>query len=301
MNDWNLDERQQNARTYFSQKAKEWRSRAEADGLRKVSTIKQRNEKAIRLVDSEPNRYKSALDLGCGTGELVFEMANRGLTSHGIDYSKDMIELCNEKCTRLGLQDHCRFDVGSVMDFDYGDGQYDLLTAFGFIEYLRPQQLGDFFAMCRRLVRQGGRLQVGSRNRLFNVMSLNSFTQLELGANKAGDLLQEAVWLAQADTLDAYLARISGGNPEADLLEEYPQTDVDVAGYQFAPSVICHLLQESGFEIVSLLPVHYHGFLPLIARAKPEMHARVSNLVHDEFSDEHRLVPQSSTYIITAE
>ena len=301
MKKWSLDERQQNARAYFNRKASEWRSRAEADGLRKVSTIKQRNEKAIRLVDGDPGRFRSALDLGCGTGELVFAMAERGLTSHGIDYSEDMIALCKEKGERLGLAKLCRFDVGSVMDFDYGDAQYDLLTAFGFIEYLRPQQLDDFFVMCRRLVREGGRLQVGSRNRLFNIMSLNNFTQLEIGADKATDLLQEAVWLAQAETLKEYLGKISAGNPEIDLLEEYPQTDVDVAGYQFAPSVVCHLLQQAGFNIVSLLPVHYHGFVPVIARANPKMHADTSNLVHDEFNDDHRFVPQSSTYIVTAE
>lgn len=301
MNDWNLDARQRSTLEYFRERAGEWRRRAEADRERRVSTIGQRNDQAIRLVESAPGRFKSSLDMGCGTGELVFELARRGLNGSGIDFSDTMIDLCREKAERLGLSDHCRFMVGSVPDFDYADNRYDLITAFGFIEYLRPEQLVDYFALCRRLLVPGGSFQVGSRNRLFNLMSLNQFTQAELGAGTTAALLQEAVWLAQSPSLDDYLTRAMDAACETDVLKEYPQTDVDVAGYQYAPGVLCKLLRNAGFRIVSLAPIHYHAFVPVVARANTELHAGVANMVHERFGDDYRLVPYSSTYILTAE
>lgn len=300
MNEWNLDARQRNTLEYFRQHAADWRQRAEADRERRVSTIGQRNDQAIRLVESRPGQFKTALDLGCGTGELVFELARRSVEGMGVDFSDKMVDLCREKADRLGLAGQCRFEVGSVPDYDYGTAQFDLVTAFGFIEYLRPEQLAGFFALCRRLVAPGGALQVGSRNRLFNIVSLNQFTQAEIDAGTTAELLQEAVWLAQADTLDGYLEQAMAVALGQDVLREYPQTDVDVAGYQYTPAAICRLLQEAGFRVAALAPVHYHGFIPAIARVNTKLHAGVSNLVHERFPDEFRLVPYSSSYILTA-
>lgn len=301
MENWDLDQRQRKTLEYFREHAGEWRGRAEADRERRVSTIGQRNDYALRLVENQPGRFRSSIDLGCGTGELVFELARRGLQGTGIDFSDTMIELCREKASRLGLADRSRFEVGSVMDHEYGSARFDLVTAFGFIEYLRPEQLPVFFALCRSIVTPGGVLQVGSRNRLFNIVSLNQFTQAELTAGTTVELLREAVSLAQAETLDDYIERALADTEDGEVLREYPQTDVDVAGYQYTPATLCRLLRDSGFRPVDISPVHYHGFVPVIARAHTELHASVSSLVHQRFPGEHRLVPFSSSYIITAE
>ena len=300
MPEWSLDARQRKTLDYFEAHASQWRSRAEADGVRRVSTIRQRNEHAIDLVEQAPGRFSSSIDLGCGTGELVFEMARRGLRAAGIDFADNMIQLCRDKAVRLGLAEQCSFHVGSVMDFDLSGSTYDLATAFGFIEYLRPEELPRFFSMCRNLLSKTGVLQVGSRNRLFNLVSMNQFTAAELRAGTVEELLAEAIALTETESLDGFVEWASHGSRNRAVLEEYPQTDVDVAGYQYTPATICHLLKQAGLRTVALSPVHYHGFPPKITRAYPEMHAGVSNLVHEQFRDQHRFVPYSSSYIITA-
>lgn len=300
MTNWNLDARQRHTLDYFQEHAHQWRSRAEADGVRRVSTIRQRNDHALDLVDSQPGRFASALDLGCGTGELVLELARRGVRSAGIDFSDKMIDLCRDKATRLGFADGCTFRVGSVIDYDFTGEHYDLVTAFGFIEYLRPDQLARFFALCRELVGDTGVAQIGSRNRLFNLVSMNQFTAAELRAGTTGELLAEAIALTEAESLDGFLEWAGHGGRDRDVLNEYPQTDVDVAGYQYTPATICQLLAEADLRPIAVSPVHYHGFPPVITRAHPEMHAEVSNLVHERFRDRYRFVPYSSSYIITA-
>ena len=300
MKNWSLDDRQLNTLQYFRDHANDWRNRAEADRSRRVSTIGQRNDHAIWFAQENLKDVKKTLDLGCGSGELVFELAQLGIHATGIDFSDKMVELCKEKAIRLGIEKQCQFEIGSVMDFDFGQQKFDLITAFGFIEYLRPEELSVFFAMCRKLLNPGGVVQIGSRNRLFNVFSLNQFTQAEIGAGTVQELLSEAVLLAESDTFDRYLeialSRVTG----QEVLREYPQTDVNVAGYQYAPSVICALMRDADLHAKSISPVHYHGLIPVVARQNTEMHADISNAVHAKFNQNFKLVPYSSTYIISA-
>ena len=299
--DWSLDERQRNSLRFFEEHAGEWRERAENDGKKKVSTILQRNEHAIEIAKSNLQKIKNSLDLGCGTGELVLALGKLGITGFGIDYAEGMVKLANEKATRLELGENCKFDVGSVMDYNFNDSTYDLITAFGFIEYLDPGELPQFFSICKKMMSDNGILQVGSRNRLFNMLSLNQFTQAEIGAGTTNKLLNEAITLASVGSLDEFIDSVVNDNNTSDVLKEYPQTDVAVAGYQYSPSEIIHLLDKAGFSIKSLSPVHFHALVPVMARENTELHAQFSNTIHNGFRDEYRLVPQSSTFIITAE
>jgi len=44
-----------------------------------------------------------ALDLGCGTGRLLLPYLHAGLDVDGIDYSRDMLEQCQQRAEREGL------------------------------------------------------------------------------------------------------------------------------------------------------------------------------------------------------
>jgi 2-polyprenyl-3-methyl-5-hydroxy-6-metoxy-1,4-benzoquinol methylase len=68
---------QQEAQSFFDQIARNWRNSAEgkADS---VNVIAQRNNYVLRVADGREN-VRTALDVGCGTGELVHELCKRGL------------------------------------------------------------------------------------------------------------------------------------------------------------------------------------------------------------------------------
>jgi 2-polyprenyl-3-methyl-5-hydroxy-6-metoxy-1,4-benzoquinol methylase len=44
-----------------------------------------------------------ALDLGCGTGRLLLPYLQAGLDVDGVDYSRDMLEQCQQRAEREGL------------------------------------------------------------------------------------------------------------------------------------------------------------------------------------------------------
>lgn len=301
MQDWDLDERQRNSLEYFVEHAPNWRERAEADGIKRVSTILQRNDHAISLVKENPDKFSTAIDLGCGTGELVMALAELGVSGVGIDYSSKMIELAKEKADRLNLADNAVFDVDSVMDRDFESDKYDLVTAFGFIEYLRPEELLPFFKKCREAVSDGGVFQVGSRNRLFNALSLNQFSMLEINAGTIETILREAIALVEAESFADFVESSLADKSATSVLNEYPQTDVAVAGYQYTPSELIRLMTEAGFKVSGISPVHFHAMVPAVARQNTELHAQFSNTIHNGFRGEHKLIPQASTYILYAE
>ena len=47
--------------------------------------------------------WTTALDLGCGSGRLLFPFLQAGLEVDGCDYSEDMVAVCQERAEREGL------------------------------------------------------------------------------------------------------------------------------------------------------------------------------------------------------
>lgn len=298
MKAWNLDQRQKAALEYFSQNAGNWQTRAAASSSLRVNTIKQRNDIALSLVESKGG-IRTALDLGCGTGDLAIELALKGVCSCGIDFSPQMIQLAGEAAADRKVNELCRFKVGSAMNPEMDGERFDLVTAFGLIEYLNPEQLPDFFATCRNLVTPRRYLQIGSRNRLFNAFSLNQFTEAELKAGTLVTLVTEAIRIASAKNLEAFIAD-SGTDDDLRVLKTYPQTDVAVAGFQYTPLQIIRLLQEAGFNCVGISPIHYHGIPPAVAKTDPETYVSIAQQIQQRFADDFRMVPLASTFIVTA-
>jgi SAM-dependent methyltransferase len=75
---------------------------------------------------------KSALDMGCGTGRHLFELAKRGIDGYGFDRSREMLKLARARLTRLGV----KVTEGDLRSFRNGK-KYDLVLAmFAVMGYL---------------------------------------------------------------------------------------------------------------------------------------------------------------------
>ncbi len=68
------------------------------------------------LVDFVAVNGSSVVDLGCGAGALVIELATRlpGLRGHGIDLAPAPVERARASAARSGLADRVRFSLGDV-------------------------------------------------------------------------------------------------------------------------------------------------------------------------------------------
>ena len=123
----------------FAESEDPWGSGSEAERRRFAVTL-------AMLDEAEPNRFSSAVELGCAEGIFTEIIAPRCDSLLGLDYSSVAL-----KRARANLADfpNVRFQKWDMRDFTI-DGEYDLVIAMGVITSLyRP---GDVKKACRMVV-----------------------------------------------------------------------------------------------------------------------------------------------------
>jgi 2-polyprenyl-3-methyl-5-hydroxy-6-metoxy-1,4-benzoquinol methylase len=288
-------EQQAQTRNYFQANAEDWQARS-SGALGKYSVIEGRSRAVLAVADHFPAGSRF-LDVGCGTGQLVLEMAKRGFKSEGIDFAEEMISKCEENKRAVGLQ--ADFVSNSFFDVAYAADAYDIISAQGFIEYLSPDEMMEFFRRSQRMLRKDGALVVGSRNRIFNVVSLNDFTAMEMRLGTVDLLLSEAIALntstSQAAAFTA-LRQLERVDPQPD---HHPLTEIQVTvRYQYAPADLVYRLRSLGFLPRAVFPVHYHGLSPALKSGNPEFHSRLAQAAAEIGTADQRLVPFCSTFVL---
>jgi predicted TPR repeat methyltransferase len=104
------------------------------------------------LIRRHGSRSARALDLGCGSGELLVPMTELVAHVTGLDGSQQMLDLCRKKL-QPGMP--ATLVCGDVADAPrLAPGPYDLVVASSVVEYL--DDLDRTLAMVRDLLRPGG-------------------------------------------------------------------------------------------------------------------------------------------------
>lgn len=105
------------------------------------------------------------LNVGCGSGELSFQLAQRGHTVVGIDPVPDYIELAKSR-TPDDVRGRCFFQVSTIEAF-VTDQEFDLVVATDVLEHIEDDRAA--LAKLVRHVRPGGKvlLTVPAGPRLF--------------------------------------------------------------------------------------------------------------------------------------
>jgi 2-polyprenyl-3-methyl-5-hydroxy-6-metoxy-1,4-benzoquinol methylase len=292
-------EQQDQALEFFRRFASDWRQRAEGGELRKANVIRQRNEYVLEVARRRDGIGRF-LDVGCGTGELVCDMAALGCRAEGVDFAEEMIELGRGLARERELPD-ARFTCASVFDHEPEELPLDLIAANGFIEYVSRGELLEFLARARPWLAPGGSLVFGSRNRLFNLFSLNEYTRLEVRSGALGPMLAEALEIAGAGTWEKAIAGLRAGAADLPEVDLHPMTGVEVATrHQYTPAELVACCEGSGFEVVELRPIHYHAAPPGFARRHPEVHVATAALMQEHARDEPALLPFSSAFMVHA-
>ena len=285
---------QQESLEYFRGHAGDWRAKAEGRDT-EVNVIEQRNGYVLQIAD-EREALRSFLDVGCGTGELVCQMGRRGVDAMGVDYAPEMIDLASRKAQDEGIA-QARFMCSSIFDFGMKPESYDLISANGLIEYISQQELQSFFDLIAEALAPGGSFVVGSRNRLFNLFSINDFTLLELGAGNVELLLREGVkWTSAKEMVEVVSAECA---PLQALETEHTKTGIDVTTrFQYTPFQLINLLQDRGLRAVEVYPVHIHGVTPRFKETNPEIHVSIANLLQGSVRRNTQLLMQASTFML---
>ena len=93
-----------------------------------------------------------ALDVATGTGDLAVELARRGASVTGLDFSERMLELAEAKEPRI------EWVQGNALELGYSDGEFDAVTVgFGARNFA---DLDRGLAEMARVAKPGGRVVV---------------------------------------------------------------------------------------------------------------------------------------------
>jgi hypothetical protein len=190
------------------------------------------------------------------------------------------------------------FELSSIFDVSTSKREYDVISALGLIEYLPQPQLGEFFQIVSEMLVVGGTFLFGTRNRLFNVTSLNKFTNIEIELGNFEHLLRQAIAFQSSETKSRpleFLKDFAGIEPQPD---RHPNTGIDVdTRYQYSPGELYGRLQSSGYQLENVYPVHYHAFPPGFKEDYLVEHERAARFVQDHAPTDLRIVPWCSTLV----
>lgn len=95
-----------------------------------------------------------ALDLGCGTGELVLELARRGWQAWGLDATLPAIELARAKARERGVD--ATFVHGDALDLKPLGQRYDLICDCGLFHVIDDAEREAYVAQVRATLKPGG-------------------------------------------------------------------------------------------------------------------------------------------------
>lgn len=101
-----------------------------------------------------------ALDVGCGPGNLVIEMARQapGLTVTGIDPSREMVAIATGNAPRSGLASRVSFTEGASEAIPFPDASFDLVVSTLSLHHW-PAPVEGLREMVR-VLKPGGRLLI---------------------------------------------------------------------------------------------------------------------------------------------
>jgi SAM-dependent methyltransferase len=100
----------------------------------------------------------SVLDLGCGTGDTVMEMAERGHEAWGVDIVPLAIQQAKAKAKQRGLARDCVFLVGDALEVELIGRAFDTVIDCGLFHTFSDPERQLYEQQLRAILRPGGRL-----------------------------------------------------------------------------------------------------------------------------------------------
>ena len=112
----------------------------------------------------DPTTFKRVLDVGCGSGGWLIEVAKTYPTMTqlvGVDVSERMIEYARAQAAEQGVSERVQFHTADVLTrFDFPDDTFDLINQRLGLSYLRIWDWPRMIYEYRRAARPGGIVRI---------------------------------------------------------------------------------------------------------------------------------------------
>lgn len=139
---------------------------------------------------ADPSMLHNILDLGCGPGSWVLDVAFElpGAEVEGVDISRIMVDYANARARTQQLP-NASFGVMDIREpLDFPDASFDLVNTRFLFAVLKRDAWFPFLKECMRVLRPGG---------LLRITELVDFGMTSSAAmNQIGEYVMQAIWRA---------------------------------------------------------------------------------------------------------
>ena len=285
---------QDQTKKFFKGHATDWQNKATDE----VYSVINDRHRAVHLTLSNYENGSRLLDVGCGTGQLAIEASAKGFYTLGLDFAEEMIS--QAEVNAVNQKSDAQFKTGSIFDFVPKE-KYHVISALGFIEYISLEQLDEFLSFCNSNTTDDGSISIGSRNRLFNLITFNAYTEIEKKLGTIDKLFEEASICVSSKSNEEFITAMREYTGSRLLIQNnsHPITGIEVGTrYQFTPSDLMYKIEKHGFKVSNIYPVHYHAFHPVInndnflnhRKQISEMVSKISKMNLDFYLTRHPLL-----------
>jgi ubiquinone/menaquinone biosynthesis C-methylase UbiE len=113
---------------------------------------------------------KSILEVGCGRGATLLDLASRGANVVGLDYSEEALAQCRELQSLNAVSGRATFVGGDARKMPFPERSFDFVFSVGLIEHF--QEPAGILLEQYRVLREGGYLlvQVPQKYSLYTVV-----------------------------------------------------------------------------------------------------------------------------------
>ncbi len=115
-----------------------------------------------RLLSAHAGPQPRVLDIACGTGFTVLELAHRGLSCVGLDTDPALCQLTNDAAGQFNIS--ARAVAGDACRLPFADGSFDAVMSRSFFEHVYDRDLAISEQL--RILRPGGLLLIIDGNLL---------------------------------------------------------------------------------------------------------------------------------------
>ncbi len=175
------------------------------------------------------------------------------------------------------------------------------MSAQGFIEYISESELNEFIKILSQILKKNGMAVVGSRNRLFNVVSMNEYTQMEIEMGTIRHLISESISMQMSPSQQSLFKTLNHLNVEIERPESHPNTGINVTTrYQYTPSELIARFRDAKLIPSQIYPINFHSIPQSLLNDKRLrlIKDQLSSSVANDYSTSHQFVPFSSSFVI---
>ena len=146
-------------RQNYDSRVEQWQTIYDGDTFHD-HVIQRRMQRCLEAIDNLGPGTGRALDVGCGAGQMVLAMIDRGYEMSGVDISEGMVEATNATLAAAGVTADVRH--ADMRHLPYEDDTFEWVTGLGAIEYLTDP--GEAVVEFARITKPGGHVLVTSPN-----------------------------------------------------------------------------------------------------------------------------------------